>query len=437
MKSRSRNLMDVLKESISGRHARMEELPYVKALMGRQLPLQSYVAQLRAMAVIHEALEDSLRQVHGCAVASLLLSRPSRLALLRSDLEPFESQYLPDCLEAIEEARIIAQLISRYRLGEPESLLGILYVLEGMTLGNSVHLSDVVATFGARVSGSTSYYCGYGGRTGDCWREFSSIMNAIPLNEECVACVIDAACRFVDHLERLFASLYPISDHGWGFRASMLNPEAGNHAMPDNPLEIEAAISAAYRCREEYPYFEERYRERGRDFGKSDAAWLVTLAELPGPQLMGQVEWLGRLLANRGMPRITLERQLELLHQELTAAVPERRQQYHGLLDAAGKLKAERLRRIPEDSFIKLAHDFHEATDGEMKGKLDRTGELIVSAICDEAAGIAEAATSLLSWLTDKQLFSSIWTREVLKTAETARAIVREQHGKTETGNRR
>ncbi len=79
-----------------------------------------------------------------------------------------------------------------------------------------------------------------------------------------------------------------------GFTAGMLNPEAGDHAVPGDAMEIEAAVAAARRCREEFPYFDERYQERGRSFAKSDVAWLVTLTELPEAQLISQVEWLGK-----------------------------------------------------------------------------------------------------------------------------------------------
>jgi len=45
-------LTDSLKAAISERHARMEALPFIAALTADQLPLESYVGQLRAMAVI-------------------------------------------------------------------------------------------------------------------------------------------------------------------------------------------------------------------------------------------------------------------------------------------------------------------------------------------------------------------------------------------------
>ena len=250
-------------------------------------------------------------------------------------------------------------------------------------------------------------------------------MNALSIDQEGRERLIHVALDFFDRLFALFSVLYPIQNAKMLFTASMLNPEAGDHAVPGDVREIEAAVSAATKCRDEFPYFDERYQERGRSFAKSDAAWLATLARLPEVQLLSQVEWLGRVLGNRGMPRITLERQLELLHGELVAAVPAKTDQYKGLLEAAESLKGERLRHIPAPLFSSLAREFQIATDGELHGRLKGTGALIISAVCDQEVGITEAVDSLVSWLTDPERFSPQWVGAVLKTLEEARQSVR------------
>jgi hypothetical protein len=59
--------------------------------------------------------------------------------------------------------------------------------------------------------------------------------------------------------------------------------------------------------------------------------------------MITQVAWLGGVLASRGMPRITLERQLFYLHEELIKAVPDRQADYDQLLVAVSWLEKERL----------------------------------------------------------------------------------------------
>jgi len=420
--NQSPTLMDSLKEAISEQHARMEKIPFIAALKSGQLPLESYVGQLRAMAVIQGTLEHEFSQINSGEIRTLLLDRPSRLVHLRRDLSVFDKLFIPDIEATLEHTRKIAEQIRRCRVEQPTDLLGILYVLQGTTLGNAVHLPDVIKAFGSQTGGTAHFYAGYGHETDKYWLEFSRAMNAFPIDQYGCQRLIKLALDFFDQLEALFSTFYPIQNANMIFTASMLNPEAGDHAVPGDVREIEAAVTAARRCREEFPYFDERYQERGRSFAKSDAAWLATLSELPQAQLLSQVEWLGRVLGNRGMPRITLERQLELLHEELAAAVPEKINRYKGLLEAAASLKAERLQYISEPAFSLMAREFSIATDSELLGRFKRTGDLIVSAVCDQQAGVNDAVSSLLPWLTDAERFSAQWIAAVLNTLEQAQS---------------
>lgn len=409
-------LMDSLKEAIAEQHARMEATPFIAALTDGNLPIESYVGLLRAMAVIQGTLDHELALIDGGPIRDMLLDRPSRLVHLRKDLSLFDGQFVPDIEGAVTHSRRIAERIRRYRVEQPTDLLGILYVLEGTTLGNTVHLNDVLRVVGDKTAGQAHYYAGYGKETTRYWREFSAAMNALPLDQERRRGLVAAALECFDLLEPLYSALYPLDNAVRVYSAGMLNPEAGDHAVPETAGELAAAVAAAEKCRDEFPYFEERYGERGRRFAKSDAAWLVSLAGLPEVHLLGQVEWLGRVLANRGMPRFTLERQLELLYQELSATTPAKSEQYTGLLKAAASLKAERLAIISEPVFKQLTDEFHLATEGELQGRLTRCGDLIVSAVCDQSAGISGAVGSLLPWLTDPQRFSLTWISAVKRT---------------------
>lgn len=180
-------------------------------------------------------------------------------------------------------------------------------------------------------------------------------------------------------------------------RAHQLNPAAGDHPIADDPREVEAALRAGERTWAEYPYYDQRYGERGRAFTRSDSAWLVTLASENEDTVAAQVAWLGRLLAARGMPRLLLERHLVTLREELVAAVPERAEAYAALARAAVVLADARRETVSDARVAALGQRFDELTDGA----LPRTGELIAAAAADERAGIAQAVPSLMAWLTE------------------------------------
>ena len=69
------------------------------------------------------------------------------------------------------------------------------------------------------------------------------------------------------------------------YHVAAINFEAGDHAMPQNPLEIDLALRAAKVAWEKYPYLAHRYGERGRRFTDSDSCWLVTLTRAPSRPL--------------------------------------------------------------------------------------------------------------------------------------------------------
>lgn len=77
---------------------------------------------------------------------------------------------------------------------------------------------------------------------------------------------------------------------------------------------------------------------------------------------------------------------------------------------------AEWLNIISEPVFIRLTDEFHLATEGELQGRVKRCGDLIVSAVCDQSAGISEAVRILLPWLTDPERFSPEWISALTKT---------------------
>ena len=141
-------LTDVLSHEIQGWHARMEALPFFHALAEGRLPLESYVGQLRAMALLQGTLDLELSLLAPGGIKELMQDRPSRLIHLRKDLGVLDALALPELQAALVPTRKLAGMIRTLRAGQPTDLIGVLYVLEGTTLGNTVHLPEVLAAFG-------------------------------------------------------------------------------------------------------------------------------------------------------------------------------------------------------------------------------------------------------------------------------------------------
>jgi len=210
-----------------------------------------------------------------------------------------------------------------------------------------------------------------------------------------------------------------------GPELAALNVDAGNHPVCTDPDELRAALQAGERSWRRFTYYEQRYAERGQRFTRSDSAWLVTLAGQEAALIDDRIRWLGRLLASRGMPRWLLELHLESLHDELTAILPGRAKIYQSLLDAAQMLRTERHSHIDESVFTALTAAFAAEVGDEWNARWPETGTLLVAAVADESAGITQAVTSIVGWMTDPTRFPDHWCAAVERTIAAAREQAR------------
>lgn len=419
-------LMAQFKERTRGCHARLEQLPFFHALSDGSLPGLAYANQLRTFATVFGTLEHEIRQLPLPLLQAAQTFGPSRFTHLLTDLGCLGDTLRFELPQAKHQAEAMAASIRRWGAEAPVALLGYLYVLQGTTLGNRVHLADAQRICSHVGISATNFYAGYGDSTDEYWAGFSQLLNSYDLTTAMVEQVLTAADEAFEFLYRLHQALFPLPpDEQLCQTASSLNPEAGNHAIPADQAELAAALAAGQRCLTAFPYFDARYGERGKRFTDSDVAWLATLAGLDATTLRAQVAWLGGVLASRGMPRITLERQLEYLYEALKAATPDRQLRYEQLVEAAFWLRGERCRSIPPEVFESLCRAFTDKTGNELAGAMQGCGALLVSAVCDEQAGISRAVTSLVAWLDDEQRFSADWCRAVRETVAQARELAR------------
>ncbi|MDI1244364.1 MAG: biliverdin-producing heme oxygenase [Rhodoferax sp.] len=406
-------LMEELKAASFTAHSQLHRAPFFVALAARELPLESYVGQLRALALIHVVLEQALTDSTDHKVAQVWRTDMQKLALIAQDLQYFEQRNVPDLKESVAAAQLVAQRLRLQFIEQPLTLLACLYVLEGSMLGAVVLRPMYARALQLEDGKGLGYLGGNGANTPHRWDTFKQAMNALVLDEAQRQQLANAVVFFFRQLETIFLALYPFAPESKVFLVTSINPEAGYHAIPADAREVQAAVRAGDLCWQRFPYFERRYGERGGRFARSDAAWQATLHQFPVTHILQQVRWLGHVLAGRGMPTYLLEIQLKILVTELIAAVPERQSSYEKLLIGAIDLHASRCRYLTDAQLQSLADGFDQAVGEQWRTYLPDIGVLIGYAITDDLNGSVNAVLSLRRWLTDASRFPNEWISAV------------------------
>ncbi len=414
-------LMEELKAATQPTHRRLETAPFFSALAVCQLPLESYVGQLRALAVIHGVLEQALASCADARIGSIWNREMRKLPLLQNDLRFFERRTVADVKEGVNAALKAAEQLRLLSVDRPLALLGCIYVLEGSTLGATVLRPLIARAFLLTGDEGLAYLHNYGTEVQARWAQFQHRMNQLSLSAEERGQIVKAASDFFQQLDSVFRALYPFPRGSNTYLVTSINPEAGRHAVPADTREVQAAIRAGDICWERYPYYEQRYGERGRRFARSDAAWQATLYQYEPGYISQQVRWLGRVLAGRGMPTFLLADQLEILVEELAAAIPEKRSAYEKLLPAAAELRESRRRHLTDAQILAIATRFDRAVGPEWSARFPHTGTLLGCAVADELEGSQLAVESLRPWMTDATRFPAAWIAAVKTTLAQAR----------------
>jgi heme oxygenase len=418
-------LREALRQGTESRHRSLEGLPFFRNLAEGTVDARAWAGYLEALRIVYGALAEVLPPG----------TPPLPLAALDRDLETADRRIpasgtgeaggAPVYAGRAPVARVRAQLLAhRLRVladHDPAALPGAAWVLEGAALGATVLRREAEAAGRERAWLSA---LSARGRKG--WRHQLELLESGGSDLGARERMIEAARGVFDDFASVVRALDPVLD---GLERDMvheLNPHAGMHRVPRSEAVLEAALRAGERSWRRWPYYAERFGERGRAFTRSDSAWLTTLASLPRPRALEQVVWLADLLASRGMPRLLMEEHLAHLHEALSGVTlpPEEARPgdpWEVLLEAAELLAARRTSVVSARSAEGVARRFDARVPATLRDRLPRTGLLLAAALADEADGIRSAVPSLVRWLGDPGRFPKPWVDEVNRTVRAGR----------------
>lgn len=371
--------------------------PVFEQMVAEGPPHTLLVAWLRIMAVVIGEIERALDRVDAIEVREAWCDEPRARVRLSAELAGLDDVPARPTL-AIEPMIAAVEELRRWALQQPSRLLGALHVARSLLAGARLPVLSASVTARASLTRAS-------GESLERWlRQRDPSSNV-------VAHVVDGARTFLGHAQEILASL-PAGAQGQAI-AQALNADAGAHEVTHDPREIMAAVDAGIETWAQHPYYAARYGTRGRRFTRSDSAWLVTLVDLAEPVRRERLDWLGRMLATRGMPTLLLEAHLRHLHQALVAAIPERAARYGGLESASRALAERRLAALPDFDALATGVPHH--------AELGSLGPIVVSAVVDERLGIPGVVASVDSWLAAPQRLDPARLAAVRQVIERAR----------------
>ncbi len=197
-------LMERLRAETRAQHLATEAIPFSSSILDGSLTREAYAGQLAAYVPVHGAIESAVAEGNP-ALAMVWSDDMMRTPLLASDLAALRVD-TSRTSEATAEGEAMAAWIAALAARDPVSVLGVLYVMEGSTLGGAVLRHHISRAFDLTDAG-LRYYSPYGTGPKPHWVAFGERMNAAVTSDADADRVVAAAGEAFDRIGRILSVL--------------------------------------------------------------------------------------------------------------------------------------------------------------------------------------------------------------------------------------
>lgn len=170
-----------LRGQTSESHINLEENKYSKAILSPSVVLSDYQQYIAKMYGVAKACENDIFP----AVSSVLTDIGER----------YKSQLILDDLLKIGFSQEQADSIPvfKFEASNTADALGVMYVLEGSTLGGKILYKHINQFLGLNEETGASYFYGYGQQTGLLWKNFITTLADYAVEENCEQGIISSS----------------------------------------------------------------------------------------------------------------------------------------------------------------------------------------------------------------------------------------------------
>jgi heme oxygenase len=184
------SFLDDLRVRTQPSHKALEALPLSAVLLDPGITREQYIAYLQAMYGIVSEVEETVFPL----VADILpdLSQRRKAHLLEQDLSSLGAS-----VHKSYPLKVSGLVI------DTDAAMGIMYVMEGSTLGGRVILKSIEKSLGLTAESGASYFAGYNVATGPLWKSFLDKLVAYEQDGNDRNAIISAASLTFDTIHRL------------------------------------------------------------------------------------------------------------------------------------------------------------------------------------------------------------------------------------------
>jgi len=182
MKTQTIELRIRLRDATAPLHKQLDQQPLLVALLGNDLPLADYQQLLGIYYSLYHQLEAALKHYTDQQPIAFDYQPRYKTPLLFNDLKYWH----------IKPEPLLCQIVLP-ELNSLGALLGLLYVLEGSTLGGQFIAQHLKLTYGYTRSTGSNFFSGYGEQTTTHWQSFITYLNSFSDQPDLAAQAIDTA----------------------------------------------------------------------------------------------------------------------------------------------------------------------------------------------------------------------------------------------------
>ena len=172
------SFLDKLRLSTSPLHKQLESVPLSQIIVSPEITVQKYAEYLLVMEGIVKDVETKVYPVISNFISDI--DQRKKLSSIQDDLKVLGFSVLN------ENTAFDADF-------EIPFALGIVYVMEGSTLGGRVILKNIEKQLGFNADNGAKYFSGYKENTGSLWKSFLFDMVQYEQEHDCGDAIIEGA----------------------------------------------------------------------------------------------------------------------------------------------------------------------------------------------------------------------------------------------------